>query len=202
MQSAVEDAIEDGLSPDELSDLLTERVGCLTVWDSSRADLIARTETMFAYNEAALTSYRQLDVGHVVALDGDKDHECARPQRARVPHRRSLSHRRPPERHARLDPGRQGVNRTRTRTGSSLQRRPSAPPAPPQTLRLEVTSEPPVLNVEPPIVNVEAPIVNVDTARFDAAIKAIQDELARPRQPVRKRIVRDSAGLIVEVIEE
>ena len=69
-------------------------------------------------------------------------------------------------------------------------------------MRLEVTSEPPVLNVEPPIVNVEAPIVNVDTARFDAAIKAIQDELARPRPPVRKRIVRDSAGLIVEVIEE
>ena len=32
---------------------------------------------MFAYNEAALTSYRQLDVGQVVALDGDKDPECA-----------------------------------------------------------------------------------------------------------------------------
>ena len=32
---------------------------------------------MFAYNEAALSSYREFGVGQVIALDGDQDAECA-----------------------------------------------------------------------------------------------------------------------------
>jgi HK97 family phage portal protein len=77
VDDALEEAIADGLGPDEAADLLSDRVGSLAIWDEARADLIARTETMFAYNDAALTSYRGLEVGQVVALDGDKDPECA-----------------------------------------------------------------------------------------------------------------------------
>lgn len=46
VQEVLEEAIEDGLGPDEVADMLTDRIGGLTVWDDARADLIARTETM------------------------------------------------------------------------------------------------------------------------------------------------------------
>lgn len=77
VRAVIEEAVEDGLSPDEAADLLTDRVGNLSVWNEARSELVARTETMFAYNDAALTSFKQLEVGRVLALDGDKDAECA-----------------------------------------------------------------------------------------------------------------------------
>jgi hypothetical protein len=49
----------------------------VNVWDSYRAEVIARTETMLAYNEAALIGYKDVNVNQVVAIDGDKDAECA-----------------------------------------------------------------------------------------------------------------------------
>jgi HK97 family phage portal protein len=73
----LEEAISQGLSPDEAGDLLADRIGGLAVWSDARADLIARTEMMLAYNDAALRSYDGLGVGEVMALDGDKDAECA-----------------------------------------------------------------------------------------------------------------------------
>jgi hypothetical protein len=39
--------------------------------------MIARTESMFAYNDAALGSYQQYGVTEVQAIDGDEDDECA-----------------------------------------------------------------------------------------------------------------------------
>lgn len=77
VREVIEDAVEEGLSPDEVAQRLTERVGGLAVWDDVRSELVARTETMFAYNDAALHSYRSLDVTRVQALDGDKDAVCA-----------------------------------------------------------------------------------------------------------------------------
>lgn len=46
-------------------------------FDESRAEMISRTETMNAYNEAALRSYDALEVTEVQAVDGDTDDECA-----------------------------------------------------------------------------------------------------------------------------
>jgi len=50
----------------------------INIWDDYRAELIARTETMQSYNEAALLGYQGVDVGMVTAIDGDMDKECAR----------------------------------------------------------------------------------------------------------------------------
>lgn len=47
------------------------------VWEDWRAERIARTETMRAYNDAALTGYREYNVAEVVASDGIGDDDCA-----------------------------------------------------------------------------------------------------------------------------
>lgn len=49
----------------------------VAVWDAYRAEVIARTETMNAYNEAALLTYKDLNVTEVQAIDGDQDDDCA-----------------------------------------------------------------------------------------------------------------------------
>lgn len=46
-------------------------------FDDYRSELIARTETMDAYNAAALGSYDEFGVTEVEASDGDEDDECA-----------------------------------------------------------------------------------------------------------------------------
>jgi hypothetical protein len=46
-------------------------------WDTLRAETIARTETMLAYNEAALRGYGEFQVKQVTAIDGDEDDQCA-----------------------------------------------------------------------------------------------------------------------------
>lgn len=66
-------AIEDGLSPREAGDLVEAWSG----FDEYRAERIARTEMMFAYNQAALHTYGEYGVTHVEAIDGDEDEECA-----------------------------------------------------------------------------------------------------------------------------
>jgi hypothetical protein len=49
----------------------------LGVFDKYRSELVARTETMLAYNESALLGYREYNVAEVVASDGDFDEVCA-----------------------------------------------------------------------------------------------------------------------------
>lgn len=48
-----------------------------TLFGAYRAEMIARTEVMNAYNAAALTSYQDANVGFVQATDGDMDEVCA-----------------------------------------------------------------------------------------------------------------------------
>ena len=73
----------------ELASRLVDAVGGLSTFDDARADLIARTETMFAYNDSALASYREYDVEMVEPIDGDEDEECIAPARPwRGHHRR------------------------------------------------------------------------------------------------------------------
>lgn len=47
------------------------------VFDEERSELVARTETMLAYNESALMGYAEFGVTEVEAIDGDDDEACA-----------------------------------------------------------------------------------------------------------------------------
>ena len=82
IQEAVARGITDGLSVLEVADLIetSGEVGGLSMgslFDEYRAELIARTELMDAYNGAALGSYSDGGITQVEAIDGDGDEECA-----------------------------------------------------------------------------------------------------------------------------
>lgn len=73
LRRIIDQAVTDGLSPREAGDRIREWTG----FDTYRAERIARTELMNAYNAAALRSYGEYDVTHVEAIDGHDDPECA-----------------------------------------------------------------------------------------------------------------------------
>lgn len=65
---------------DPANDTLQSVMDAIDAWagfDDSRSELIARTETMDAYNSAALGSYDEFGIEEVEASDGDGDEECA-----------------------------------------------------------------------------------------------------------------------------
>lgn len=72
IQDAIVQGFEQGLSAAEVAALIEGS----TTFDEMRAERIARTETMFAYNDAALNSYTEFGVEMVEPLDGDQDEEC------------------------------------------------------------------------------------------------------------------------------
>jgi len=61
-----------GLGPAQVADT----IALASTFNEARAEMVARTESMLAYNDAALSSYREFDVTHVEAIDGDEDDEC------------------------------------------------------------------------------------------------------------------------------
>ena len=65
--------VAEEISPGALGDLIEAS----TVFDEYRAELIARTELVNAYNGAAIDSYREVGIEKVEAVDGDGDEECA-----------------------------------------------------------------------------------------------------------------------------
>ena len=69
----VETAVDEGLSPLELASLINED----GLFGEYAAERIARTELMFAYNDAALGTYRELGSEYVEAIDGDDDEACS-----------------------------------------------------------------------------------------------------------------------------
>jgi hypothetical protein len=65
---------------DPANDTLDSVISAIEDWtgfDDSRSELIARTETMDAYNAAAIGSYDEFGIEEVEASDGDGDEECA-----------------------------------------------------------------------------------------------------------------------------
>jgi len=62
-----------GLGPAQVADTIQTA----TAFNEARSELVARTESMLAYNDAALSSFREFDITHVEAIDGDDDPECA-----------------------------------------------------------------------------------------------------------------------------
>lgn len=73
IRKRIQEAIEQGMTPAEAGAYVREWTG----FDEYRAERIARTEMMFSYNEAALSTYQEIGVQQVVADDGDEDEECA-----------------------------------------------------------------------------------------------------------------------------
>lgn len=73
LRDVIRSCIEDGLSARDAATRVRDWSG----WDEYRAERIARTELMNAYNTAALDTYAEYGVTQVVADDGDDDEECA-----------------------------------------------------------------------------------------------------------------------------
>jgi hypothetical protein len=76
-RDAIRDAIMAGLDVGEGAAALGARVAAAAALDPYRGELIARTETMFAWNSSAIESYRDVGVEMVEPQDGDADEECA-----------------------------------------------------------------------------------------------------------------------------
>lgn len=83
IRQTVAEAVSTGASVRDTADMLDAAVGRTVLdngesaWDPYRAELIARTELMGAYNAAALGSYTDLGASAVMAVDGVGDEECA-----------------------------------------------------------------------------------------------------------------------------
>ena len=73
LAEVISQGIDQGMGAAELGRAIESWSG----WDEYRAEMIARTETGIAYNEAALASYADAGVEQVHVTDGDGDDECA-----------------------------------------------------------------------------------------------------------------------------
>lgn len=76
-RQAVIAAIRDGFAASLTVNEIADRIEALPAFDEARAELVARTESGYAYNYAALSSYREYGVERVEAIDGDEDEVCA-----------------------------------------------------------------------------------------------------------------------------
>jgi hypothetical protein len=204
-------AVAAGTGPAELAQQIRE----LTAFNPARAELISRTETALAYNDAAIGTYRAFDVAEVQAIDGDQDEECA-------------------ERDGNIYSLAEASAITDHPNGTldwvpivKAQLEPQTVSIP--KIDLHLHQEPTVVNVPPfpefpriprqeaPVVNVEAPIVNVEpnpitvnvpepappVINLPAPAKATgPQEVVVTNMPERKhRVVRDAAGQVIGSVE-
>lgn len=77
VQTVVASGMERGLGAAQIADELEASLDDAATFGEYRSELIARTETMMAYNGATLTSYTGYGVEKVQAIDGDQDEVCA-----------------------------------------------------------------------------------------------------------------------------
>jgi SPP1 gp7 family putative phage head morphogenesis protein len=80
VQDFLVEGLREGLTATELADKIESGVilsNGQPAFDEYRAELIARTELMDAYNSSAIASYEDAGVTEVQAIDGDQDEECA-----------------------------------------------------------------------------------------------------------------------------
>lgn len=77
VQAEILAAIAEGVTQGDAPLAIADRVAESAAFEPYRAERIARTESMWAYNSAAIESYREFDVQYVEAIDGDQDEECA-----------------------------------------------------------------------------------------------------------------------------
>lgn len=189
VQAAITTGVEAGLSPVEVSKLILAS----TTFNEARAEMVARTETMFAYNDSALKSYETYGVEYVEALDGDKDEECASRNGREFP----VS-----EAYAIAD-----------HPNGTLDWVPVVVPAKAEPVALVESNtlmaalkaaieygERPAPVIPAPIVNIEAaeaPVVNVDTSEFASALREIHAVLNKPKP--KPMLERDADGRLIGI---
>ena len=76
-RQAVIAAIRDGFAASLTVNEIADRIEALPAFDEARAEMVARTESGYAYNYAAVSSYREYGVERVEVIDGDEDDPCA-----------------------------------------------------------------------------------------------------------------------------
>jgi hypothetical protein len=170
VQKLVAEGIEQGMSPQDLGSALKESAA----FDAARADMIARTETAYAYNDSAIQSYLSLDVEQVQVIDGDKDAECAHADGATWSMDEALSN---PISHP---------NCTRDFipvVKAVVEPNPMLIMA--EAYKASLDRPPAIINVTTPDVHVTTPPVHVTTPPVNVTVP-----------PGNKRIVRDASGTI------
>lgn len=76
-RQAVIEAIREGFALSLTVNEIADRIEALPAFDDARAEMVARTESGYAYNFAAVSSYREYGVEKVEVIDGDEDEPCA-----------------------------------------------------------------------------------------------------------------------------
>lgn len=184
---------DEGLSPAEIADLIEGA----TAFDDARAELIARTESALAYNEAALSSYTEFGVSEVQASDGDQDEACAERDGQIFSVDEAMSIEDHPNGTLDWSPvvgepvGKAELEHQLAMKAIDLDIARAAQPT--------ITVNTPDVHVAPPSVNVAAPNVVVDTRQFAEAIDDLRTMLNKPKT---RRVERDENGRAIAVHEE
>jgi hypothetical protein len=188
VRQTVAEAVEAGMSPAQLADLLGDRVNSMATWNDARAELISRTELMNAYNDAALHSYREFEVTEVQALDGDKDDECAARDGKVYPIEDAFGIADHPN--GTLDWSPIVGSRSGKAEVEPLPMKAAVEPMDALVAALRSMAEPPIINIPAPIVNIEAqpaPVVHVTMPEYPTPIfnvAAPEVNIAAPAAPV------------------
>ena len=202
-RDAIRDAIGRAVADGETIQGITAAVRDATAFDAARSELIARTETMQAYNASSIESYREFGVEMVEPIDGDQDEMCQeRLDRGAVTLDEAMADEDHPN--GTLDwvpvlepvPSRASVDKASVDMLTASMRALAGPP--------DVHVEAPNVTVQaPPVpeIHVEAPNVTVDTTPFADALRELTMAILAPPRPVRKRIERDEAGRMIGMIE-
>jgi SPP1 gp7 family putative phage head morphogenesis protein len=179
-RDAIKEVIKLGLSAGESPADIANRLQEATTFNEARAEMVSRTETMNAYNDAALRSYGELQVTEVEAIDGDEDAECA-------------------ERHGQRYPIDEALGITDHPNGT-LDWLPVLKADPdPMLLLAEAMKASLEREVPTPQVFMEAPVVHNHMPEQPAPQVTVN--LPEPKATT-KRVIRDAKGQITEVIEE
>lgn len=196
--SAIKDVVsagaQQGLGPSEIADRLTDTVGSLSTWSPERAETIARTESMFAYNDAAITSYREYGVDRVEAIDGDEDSECANRNGQTFTLDEALGIADHPN----------GTLDWLPVIKAVLEPEPESEMVLAVKALTEVAMRPhpqPIVNVYPADVNVTTPDVHVTSPDIHVHPAAVNVTVP-PAKPTTKRVERDDDGRITGITED
>lgn len=217
----ISQGFDDGLSPAQVADLIEGA----TPFNEARAEMIARTESALAYNEAAIRSYEEYGVEQVEAIDGDEDAECTERNGRIFDIAEALGITDHPNGTldwapviigkaliSVVDPGPdeppppnlgdeaiKAVIELATRQGME-------PPASDDaiagfTAAMRTLASPPVVNYHPPDIHVDAPIVKMDLAVLRDELAGIKATIANTPTLLRKEPIRDARGKIVRLID-
>jgi phage portal protein BeeE len=231
INAIVADGIEQGLSMTVLADAieagsdltpLIGRAGDLIGNLDYRAEMIARTETGTAYNEAAMASYRDAGIEQVQVLDGDEDDICSPWSDVVVPideEPEPLGH---PNCTRAILPW---IGDAPAKAVIRLPALVAPEPGPAYFAAMRAAIDYAERPQPAPIVNVAAPIVNVDLGPLMQEMSGLRADLATlpapivnvaapvvnvaapivnvpPVKPTLKVVKRDADGNIIEVREE